>query len=176
MSSNPSSSRDVGISTGTQHWHTQAACRSHPDPGSAFFPATEKQARAAARWCDGCPVLTRCAETADRYHDDGVRGGAWRIAAGFGRSTSRYDRILYLVPDAPRHKCSEKRCCTGERRLVSSGWHLRACPVWGARVVDEDTCTCAPRDPDEPTRSVADLVQARDRMVAEYEARRGEAS
>jgi hypothetical protein len=166
-------SRDVGTSTASERWQDRAACKGHPTP-AIFFPRAphaEEQASEAARACASCPVRTRCAEQADRYHDDGVRGGAWRIAANNGRA-ARYERILYFVEDAPRHDCDLSRCATGH--AVSSGQHLLGCPVWTAFVVDAKTCTC-PRGA-RPRRSVAELAKARDRMVSDFERGRGAAS
>jgi len=162
--------RDTGTSTNTQPWQTRAACRGKSP--TAFFPPNKAKAQEAATVCARCPVITDCAQAADRYHDDGVRGGAWRITASNGRAPY-YDGVIYLVRAAPRHRCTVPRCCTGQ--LLHAGHHLWSCPVWGAPVVDANTCTC-PRGDESPPRSVAELARARDRMVAEYEARRGEAS
>lgn len=68
---------DVGellaLLIGRPGWHTEAACRKHPELN--WFPGRGDDQRAIKKVCASCPVAQQCLDAGLQGHEHGVWGG-----------------------------------------------------------------------------------------------------
>ena len=87
-------------------WRDLAMCagRTSPDPDLQSRPTNVSYAKAAQRYCQGCPVVVECAQDALDHGDHSVvRAGVYLFGANGYRRAASTQALQDVVATAPRY-------------------------------------------------------------------------